>query len=106
MHCKRFLDDHAFIKAQHVKDASLITVVKIVSQHEQGFGQRPSETRPEALLDGYGKMGSFCCLISFIYFILFYFYFLRGVESHGDPYRSAAVNKQAMTWLVDANNNQ
>ena len=31
---QQFLDDHSFIKAQHVKDSSLITVVKIVREEE------------------------------------------------------------------------
>eukprot|EP00045_Choanoeca_perplexa_P015619 m.198601 g.198601 ORF g.198601 m.198601 type:complete len:737 (+) comp17042_c0_seq10:240-2450(+) len=42
---QRFLDDHAFMKAQNVKHASLITVVKIKKAHDSGSTEKPVESR-------------------------------------------------------------
>ncbi|EGD78724.1 hypothetical protein PTSG_11772 [Salpingoeca rosetta] len=42
---QQFLDDHAYIKAQHVKDSSLITVVKIESHDESEMTAQEEKSR-------------------------------------------------------------
>jgi hypothetical protein len=85
---QRFLNDHAFAKAQYVKDASLITVVKI---------QEHRERKSSANGNGVGSAGGGAS---------------NSGGGGGTTGSDAAFSdrrrrkEQEMTWLVDADNNQ